>query len=93
MRDQDKELRHLQKEYARALASYVDFAEAVSEILIQSATAPLSPSDRAHLRDLHRREIAALKTYREARLRLMTALSIQAIPEYEAELSAGAGPL
>lgn len=88
MRDQERELRDLQKEYARALATYLDLAEAVSDILIQSATAPLSPADRAFLRDFHRREVAALKTYRDARLRLMTALSLQAIPDYEAEMSA-----
>src|SRR5215469_3479544 len=83
--DQERQLRQLQKECARAVGLYFDLSEAVCEILTQSATAPLSPSDRSQLRSIQRQELAALKAYRTARLRLMTALSLEFSSEREAE--------
>ena len=78
----DNELRKLQKQCSRALALYTDYAEAVCEILTGTTTAPLTPSDRARLRTIHRQEMAALRGYLFARLSLMTALSLESIPEF-----------
>lgn len=81
-RDEENELKNLQKQCARALALYTDLTEAVCEILTQSTTAPLTAADRARLRALRQQEMSALKAYLAARLNLMTALSLDALPAY-----------
>ncbi len=78
---EQNELKQLQKELFSALALFLDLSEAACEILTQSPSAPLAPADRARLIRLRRQEISALKSYLSARLRLMTALSVEATPE------------
>jgi hypothetical protein len=73
----ENDLDQLQKELVAALRLYSDLTEAVCEILTQSLAAPLAPADRARLIRLRRQEMSALKTYLSARLRLMTALSVE----------------
>jgi hypothetical protein len=82
MSPDEKELKQLQKQCARSLALYTDLAEAVCEILTQSPMAPLSPGDRSRIRNLHRAELVALKNYLAARVRLMTALSLETYPQF-----------
>lgn len=86
----DRELKKLQRQCSRALALYLDCSEAVCEILTSSATAPLSPADRARVRTIHRQEMGALKAYLVARLGLMTALSFESDPDFR-HLCAAAG--
>lgn len=83
MSDDDQDLKQLQRECGQNLALYIRLAETVGEILTRSATAPLTPSDRARVRGLSRAEMAALKAYLAARVRLMTALSLEALPEFQ----------
>jgi hypothetical protein len=78
---EQNELKQLQRELVSALALFLDLSEAACEILTQSPAAPLAPADRARLSRLRRQEVASLKSYLSARLRLMTALSVEPTPE------------
>jgi len=92
MGDEENRLRHLQKKCSRALALYIDLSEAVCEIMIKSASAPLTPAERARLLELRTQEMDALKGYLDARLHLMTALSVEPFPAYRRMLCAVSAP-
>ena len=77
----ENELKQLQTDLFSALGLYTDLTEAVCEILMKSQAAPLTPADRGRLIRLRRQEVSALKHYLSARLQLMTALSLEPIPE------------
>jgi hypothetical protein len=85
-------LKRLGKKCARALALYTDLAETICEVMIQSAEAPISPADRSRLLKLRRQEMVALRMYLQARLELMTALSLEPFPAYRRILTAVRAP-
>ncbi|HUA82633.1 MAG TPA: hypothetical protein VMB85_02160 [Bryobacteraceae bacterium] len=85
-------LKQLQNELFTASVLYMDLSGAVCEILTESPAAPLTSADRARLIHLRRQEMSALKAYLSARLRLMTALSIETTREIRALYNAVPGP-
>jgi hypothetical protein len=72
------DLKSFQRKCWLALNLYTDLAEATCAMLINSKSTPLSPSDRAKFIKLRNDESRAMAAYLQARLRLMTLLSVSA---------------
>lgn len=76
----DPDLKSLQRQCFLALSIYTDLADAACSMLIHSSHCPLSPEENARFIELRKQETEALSEYLQARIRLMTALSIAAGP-------------